>query len=498
MFRPRMTGYGRVGAWLALGGVVVATVISRWRFLTSQPWPTGVDGFYYAVQLRSLLQHHQLYYKASPMAFWLLWPAASALGPIDGLKLGASVATALLTVPVYAIVARATRDRISGLLGATLIATAAGSSYVASEFVKQGVGLTLALGFVAAVGAGTSAVSPRERRAWLTIAGVLLVAALLTHLTSIGIALVFLLPPALLYATRGDTRQRRRRVALVLAALAILAIAIFVVVPAVQEEMGLAHLFGPATSAFTGERLFHREVLLGFIASAALLLLWRWLPEPPVAGGNGRAFLMGPAIFGILLAVPWLSVTQGEGLVFRLRVMAFVPLAICAPVVVRILLSRYAPRMVQIVPAFAGGLLLVLVPLHYSEGVFWPSALQIVPLPKIAEHTPANAIVVVNDRWLAFQTKWFADREATRRPPAANHRPTFRLASLGVLPASVRKRLPALTDGFPDSVPKPVELPMSKRTSVYLFPESAWQELLRAVSPPERAKLEPWPGTRPK
>lgn len=127
-------------AFAALAAVALATIafVARWRFLDSFPYPLGIDGFYHAIQLRALLEDHQLYYRASPMAFWLMLPGAWALGPVAGAKVGAALGTAVAVLPVYAIVRRATGDRTAALVGAAIIASSAGGFYLATEFVKQG------------------------------------------------------------------------------------------------------------------------------------------------------------------------------------------------------------------------------------------------------------------------------------------------------------------------------------------------------------------------
>ncbi len=200
-------------AVLAVAAIVAVAFVARWRFLESSPYPLGIDGFYYAVQLRSLLRDHHLYYPASPMAFWLMLPGAWAFGPIAGAKLGAALATALAAVPVYAIVRRATGERAAGVAGAALVATAAGSFYLITV-AKQGVGLTLALAFVATLGAALDSPAGRGRRARFALAAALFAATVLTHLSSVGLALLFALPPLWVRATRGGDARRLRTVAL--------------------------------------------------------------------------------------------------------------------------------------------------------------------------------------------------------------------------------------------------------------------------------------------
>ena len=175
-------------AALAVAAIVTIAFVARWRYVDSSPNPLGIDGFYYPIQLQSLLHDHRLYYPASPMVFWLMLPGAWALGPIAGAKLGGTLGTALAAAPVYAIVRRATGQRAAGVAGAALVATAAGSFYLAVEFMKQGVGLTLALAFVATLGAALDAPAGRGRRARIALAAALFAATVLAHLSSVGLA----------------------------------------------------------------------------------------------------------------------------------------------------------------------------------------------------------------------------------------------------------------------------------------------------------------------
>src|SRR5689334_3792341 len=93
----------RAGVWMAVWGLVGLSAWGRWEFLTSSPYPLGVDGYYYPVQLRSLLEDGTLYYPASPLAFWAMAPLAAWLGPVAGAKLGAAVGGALVAVPAFGL-----------------------------------------------------------------------------------------------------------------------------------------------------------------------------------------------------------------------------------------------------------------------------------------------------------------------------------------------------------------------------------------------------------
>ena len=46
-----------LGVALALAALVVYSFLERWEMLTSSPFPLGVDGYFYPIQLRALLEH---------------------------------------------------------------------------------------------------------------------------------------------------------------------------------------------------------------------------------------------------------------------------------------------------------------------------------------------------------------------------------------------------------------------------------------------------------
>lgn len=476
----------RDAAAVGLATLIAIAFWVRWHFLTTaSSMPLGIDGFYYAVQLRSLLAGQGLYYPASPVAFWSMLPGAWALGPIDGAKLGAALGTALAAAPVYAIVRRATGASIAGLLGAALTATAAGGFQLAAEFVKQGIGLTFALTCVATLAGALESPKGRGRGPRLALAALLFLATLLTHLTSVGVALLFALP--LLWAQAIEDHPTDLIRPLVGAGGAVLAVALLVLllVPTVRQGMGLGHLFGQASFAFLGDTAFHFEVALAALAAlvTAVLLAPGRIPV------RQRALLLGPVAFGLLLIFPWFSQSDPQGLTYRLRIMAFVPLAICAPVV----LARLAARVPLLLPAGTLMVMLSLVPVHepphavYQNGMFLPGAVA------IADVTPPDAVILVDARQMAFMVKWAADREArTSLPPADDRRPLFRLVTADLLPPGVGRDLPAFEAALAPGLPPPVHLLPRHPQTMILFAEPTWQALLRRADPADRAALAPW------
>jgi len=96
---------------IALSIIVVTKFVIHAYILLRAPLLPGLDGGYYAVQVRSILINGKLYYSAPPITFYIFALFAQVLlalgyGPlnicvIDGIKLGLSAMVALSGVPAY-------------------------------------------------------------------------------------------------------------------------------------------------------------------------------------------------------------------------------------------------------------------------------------------------------------------------------------------------------------------------------------------------------------
>ncbi|MCA9674819.1 MAG: hypothetical protein KC464_07260, partial [Myxococcales bacterium] len=131
--RPRLVAAAIAALLVTL---VAWSAWNRWTFLTSSPYPMGIDGYFYPLQLRSLLDHGTLRYPSSPLGFWLMAPLAALTDPMTGAKLGAALFGALVALPTYAVGRRLGGSRPAGLLAAALATPSAGSFYLTIEFVK--------------------------------------------------------------------------------------------------------------------------------------------------------------------------------------------------------------------------------------------------------------------------------------------------------------------------------------------------------------------------
>src|SRR4051812_10111809 len=108
----------RILTVLGLVALVAYSAWQRWQALAVSPFPLGVDGYFYPIQVRSLLEHGTLQYPASPLTFWFMAPFAAATNPITGAKLGAAIGGALIALPAYGLGVRLGRSRAGGFAAA--------------------------------------------------------------------------------------------------------------------------------------------------------------------------------------------------------------------------------------------------------------------------------------------------------------------------------------------------------------------------------------------
>ncbi len=196
-----------IAASVAAGvvAIVAAACWQHWHVLGASPFPIGIDGYFYPIEVRSILEHGTLRYPASPLAFYWMAPFAAATDPIVGAKLGAALGCALIAVPAYGVGARlGGGSRGAGLIAAAIAALSAGSGFLAIEFVKQGIGLAVAL---AALWVVLVAVE-RPTARWITGAIAALALALATHKLA-GALVVVVAAPVVLVRVRHRLRGRR-------------------------------------------------------------------------------------------------------------------------------------------------------------------------------------------------------------------------------------------------------------------------------------------------
>jgi hypothetical protein len=508
----------RLPAWgssVAVGAALVALVAwsfqQRWQMLTATPFPLGVDGYFYPIQLRSLLAHGTLAYPASPLAFYLLAPFAAATDPITGAKLGAALFGAAIAGPAYGVGMRLGGSRGAGIVAAVLATTSIGSAYLTIEFVKNGIGLTIALTALWLVLRATE----QPSRPRIAAALVSLCAAYATHKMAAAIVLAVAIPAALAAAAaRGALRGRRLLLAIgglvLIAALALVIGAAFPhrFLSATDASLirGLVsstpHWTAPALLFPTGELALGHDALLGLVlavaAAAVPLVRKRHGTAAPAAPRDAaRSPVVIAASWPILvlaigIGLPFLAVTDRQGLGFRLRIAAFLPTALSAAILARGLLARYVHRDLALA-SVAAVLALLRQPGTWLEGTVVTHPALVAAAQALNGRVPAGATLIIPERHIAFMVAWYTGAQVALRPDRIPPARRYRLLPLHFLGAgSPLDRQLMAARAEPSLVP-PLGVHPLHPNGLVLVAEPTWRWILDRLPPADRAHLLAWP-----
>lgn len=499
-----------VAPWLALAALVAWSAWHRWQVLTASPHPVGIDGYYYAIQVRALLERGELAYPAAPLTFYLMALVARFADVITSVKLVAALAGALAAVPAFGI-GRRLGGVAGGLAAAVVVATSGGSFYLSLEFVKNGVGLAVALG---AIWLGLAALE-RPSRARVAAAALAALAAVLTHKMAAALVLAVLAPAVVVeLRARLGARRATRSLAIGVAALAVAALALGTLAPdrfvAGRDlaELGDA-LGGEAQWHLPAMHVPHRgraafelrfgdqtpiavalalAVIALAIAAGRVRGLPRWAARPA-----DRAATWAAVAVVLVTAIPVLAIGDPDGIGFRLRVAVFAPAALVAAAVIgRALAGR--PRWIAlavVVPALL--VRVAVVEPEPREGVVYAHPAMVAAMVALPGRLPADAVVITSERHLGFMVAWYARLPVRLRPDPVPAPRRWRLLAGNVigLGSALDRALRAAHDQ-PGMVP-PLGLHPRDPSGLVLVPDATWAWVLTQVPEPMARYWRRWP-----
>ena len=478
--------------WLvAIGLALLAawTFRDRWQFLTATPLPTGIDGYWYAVQLRSILGGDGLYYPAAPLTLWLMAPLAALSDPFTGAKLGAALASAALPLAVYPLGRRIGGGRAAGLLAAVVVATSAGSFYLATEFVKNAVALPIGMAALVAVARALE----RPGRGRIALAAALLAATALAHALVLALVVVAAAPP--LAAVLVDRRGSR---ALAIAAALGAAVAGLLVWRQADLIGGLftsdADWALPALRLGGRALLFRHEVAIagavGLAALAAIALAPRVRALASPVPLRDRALGAGPAAWAVLFALPWIDASDPEGLAFRVRLISFAPLALAAPLLAAHALARLDATWRMTAIMLATGIALYR-PGRYQAPVVHADPDLAAAVAAARGRVPAGDTIISPERHILFMSVWYTGVETRLDPESVPAARRWRLLPMSYMNQDLIR---ALDDAraAPGLAP-PISLHRGNRNGLVLLPETTWEWILARLPEPEARAYRRWP-----
>lgn len=527
-----------LAAWAAVIGLGAWSAWQRWQVMASSPYPIGIDGYYYPIQLRSLLERGHLAYPASPLAFWLMLPLAALTDPVTGAKLGAALGGAAIVVPAF-LVGRRLGGTAGGLAAAVAAATTGGSFYLSFEFVKNGVGLTVAL---FAVWLALRAFD-RPSRGRIAAALLALIATALTHKLATGVAVV-LLAPAVVVALRRRAADRAalapaaQRVdggrgtgrALALGAAGLVGLAIVLGLTMPQRFLGARELDlaaravddtadwslpalvidrgpdRPPTRLTIGDQAPTAAVVtLAFlaVALAGWLAARGWLGRHLADGAGAGAGPLAPeaaavvwAAVGLILltSLPWLAVHDPDGLGFRLRTSVFAPLAIVAAALVgrAAAVAGVGHRVALLVVTPALVAWVAVRPATSTEGLVRAHPAMVAAIRAARGALPADAVVITAERHLGFQLTWYARVPVRMRPEPVPPARRWRMIPGNLVRfGSPLDRTLDLARATPGVAP-PLDLHPRHPSGLVLIPEATWTWVLDRLPDRDAAWWRAW------
>lgn len=507
-----MSWRDRIVIAAALAALVAASFVMRWNVLAASPYPLGVDGFFYSIEVRSLLEHGTLQYAASPLTFWWMAPFAAVTDPITGAKLGAALGGALIALPAFGIGARLGKSTQAGLVAAALAATSAGSAYLSIEFVKQGIGLTVALTALWLVLRALEA--PRRGRVIAALVG--FVATLLAHKLAAGVLVAIGLPAAI---AEARTRLRGRRLIYAWLAGGLTALVLLVLGLAAPQRFAsltdlrlIARLFtttprwaDPALATRSFTLTMEHEALIGAVVAigAAVALVWV-RDRRPSEKVTAWAFVA----LAIVIGIPFLDVSDPQGLAFRLRIAAFVPLAMCGAVAAGALVALIPAS--RRVPAATTGtvpisrsrdatlaavaVVLALRGLHErTEGRIVAHPALVAGAMATGDHVADGQTMIVPERHIAFMVAWYSRKPVSLRPEAVPEAQRVRLVPLAFIGAGSPLEQAIDDARATPGVAPPIGVHPRHKNGLVLIPESTWSWILTRLPDRDRRHFARWP-----
>lgn len=287
----------------------------------------GVDGYYYAVQVKTLISEGRLYYDTfTPLTICFFAFLSLLTGePVVAIKIGVLLLQVFLSIGIYKLTVLSTQNSLLGLLGIFIVGFSSLHFLYISEFLNNLGALTFLIWAVI----GLLMFRESGRKSWLLLFLLLTAAAFLSHRS-----MLFVIPtlflcysvPKLLFWTENK-RENLHVIILILLAIVIPSF-LFVTLLNPYEVLPKEFLFYP--------RLPFREVNLPetiIIIISAILGLWAFRYAKPDKNARTPLIFSSVVIWTFLTTLnPFLNHRTGvQGIFGRLDTLAFIQAALAAP-----------------------------------------------------------------------------------------------------------------------------------------------------------------------
>lgn len=345
MSEEHVTRHRRVLAFVGLAAVVLAAIAVRASVQFGTGLMPGMNGAYYLVQVRAVIEKGHLAEHDMPLIFWLQAGLARLVQALSILtlessivlasKLFDSIVPALAAIPAFLLAVRWPGGRHSvwaGIAAATLAVLSSGPLRMVGDFQKNALGMLWVLSCAYCLQQGL------DRRSWrhLAAAGLFLGLVGVTHIGTFGVTLALVVLVVLAWALLASSRPRRALLAVgggaagVAGLLGVLMILgdsarITRLLTLLTAPLSLFRSSGMGGSVRVGTWLRLQDpqtfILSGVLSLAAgAVLIWRRHEIQPWE----RALVVASAVLALFLSSPFLS----QDMSLRFQLMAFAPAVI--------------------------------------------------------------------------------------------------------------------------------------------------------------------------
>jgi len=413
----------RIGG-TALAILAVACLAVRLAFVARLPGSTGYDAYYYAVQIRALIERGTLAYRGASLVYGPMALLGAVFGPERAAAVSAAVGGALLPLAVYGAARELSRSAWVGLAAAALAARSEVHFVASIELIKNAWALAAYAAFVGACARADREPGPRR----VAAAAIWGVAAVGSHASTAPLVAILGAAIAAPHLARSWRTTARVRAALLAGTLAgITAFALWG--PAAGSRLLRANLsltphlclpdFATRLEAINGpvyalELLVYPVILGAALAALAIPASRRALVSSPVAVGL-------TITLAVLLAPVWTC--NPMGLFSRLIRMALVPALLLAAAAAGY--ARLSVRRVASAAVYSGALLTLPLQLrlpyarshpHFEAGRDAIAA--------VARLVPRDALVLAPHGWQFFVT-YVTRLDAASARPRRTGRPVW-------------------------------------------------------------------------
>ncbi|MCX6083958.1 MAG: hypothetical protein NT102_03220 [Caldiserica bacterium] len=345
MSEEHVTRHERVLALVGVAVVVLAAIAVRASVQFGTNLIPGMNGAYYLVQVRAVIEKGHLAEHDMPLIFWLQAGLARLVQAISTLtldssivltsKLFDSIVPALAAIPAFLLAVRWPSSRHSvwaGIAAATLAVLSSGPLRMIGDFQKNALGMLWALSCAYCLQQGLN------RRSWryLAAAGLFLGLVGVTHIGAFGVTLALVALVVLAWALLASSRPRRALLAIAGGAIGVAGLLgvlmilgdstrITRLLTLLAAPLSLFRSSGMGGSARLGSWLRLQDpqtFILSLVLSlaAGAVLIWRRHEVHPWE----RALVVASAVLALFLSSPFLSQDMSS----RFQLMAFAPAVI--------------------------------------------------------------------------------------------------------------------------------------------------------------------------